>query len=46
MRDGSLCAHFEETIAVTDGAPEILTSMGRLDEAREDAAAVPARGAA
>ncbi len=46
MRDGSLCAHFEETIAVTDGAPEILTSMSRLDEAREDAAAVPARGAA
>ena len=27
MRDGSLCAHFEETIAVTEGAPEILTDM-------------------
>ncbi|MCD6520851.1 MAG: type I methionyl aminopeptidase [Anaerolineae bacterium] len=24
-RDGSLCAHFEHTIAVTDGEPEILT---------------------
>ena len=46
MRDGSLCAHFEETIAVTDGAPEILTSMGRLDEAHQGAAAVPASGAA
>lgn len=23
--DGSLCAHFEHTVAVTDGAPEILT---------------------
>ena len=38
MRDGSLCAHFEETIAVTEGAPEILTDMSRLDE--------PAAGAA
>ncbi|MCC6802478.1 MAG: type I methionyl aminopeptidase [Anaerolineae bacterium] len=24
-RDGSLCAHFEHTIAITDGEPEILT---------------------
>ncbi len=24
-RDGSLCAHYEHTIAITDGAPEILT---------------------
>jgi methionyl aminopeptidase len=23
--DGSLCAHFEHTIAVTDGEPEMLT---------------------
>ena len=46
MRDGSLCAHFEETIAVTEGAPEILTSMGRLHEAREGAAAAAAGGAA
>ena len=30
MRDGSLCAHFEETIAVIDGEPQVLT---RLDEA-------------
>ena len=29
MRDGNLCAHFEETIAVTDGAPRVLT---RIDE--------------
>ncbi|MSQ41437.1 MAG: type I methionyl aminopeptidase [Dehalococcoidia bacterium] len=27
MRDGSLCAHFEETIAVTDGAAEVLTRI-------------------
>jgi methionyl aminopeptidase len=26
-RDGSLCAHFEHTIAVTDGEPEILTLL-------------------
>ena len=25
IRDGSLCAHFEHTIAVTDGEPLILT---------------------
>jgi methionyl aminopeptidase len=24
-RDGSLCAHFEHTIAITDGEPLILT---------------------
>jgi len=24
--DGSLCAHFEHTIAVTENGPEILTS--------------------
>ena len=44
MRDGSLCAHFEETIAVTEGAPEILTSMGRLSEAREGRSRGPGRG--
>ncbi len=32
MRDGSLCAHFEETIAVIEGAPEVLTSLGQLEE--------------
>ena len=26
--DGSLCAHFEHTIAITDGEPEILTTLG------------------
>lgn len=26
-RDGSLCAHFEHTIAVTEGEPEILTRL-------------------
>ncbi|MFN8450435.1 MAG: type I methionyl aminopeptidase [Anaerolineae bacterium] len=26
-RDGSLCAHFEHTIAITDGEPEILTLL-------------------
>ena len=26
MRDGSLCAHFEETIAITDGEAEVLTA--------------------
>ena len=25
MRDGRLCAHFEETIAITDGEPQVLT---------------------
>ncbi len=46
MRDGSLCAHFEETIAVTEGAPEILTSMGSLDHEREGAAAATTGDAA
>ena len=33
-RDGSLAAHFEHTIAVTDGDPEVLTSRtGRAAEA-------------
>jgi methionyl aminopeptidase len=26
-RDGSLCAHFEHTIAITDGDAEILTIL-------------------
>ena len=30
MRDGSLCAHFEETVAITEGAPEVLTSLAQL----------------
>ena len=30
MRDGSLCAHFEETVAITQGAPEVLTSIAQL----------------
>ena len=50
MRDGSLCAHFEETIAVTAGAPEILTDMSRLDQpvagAAEPSGAVRAGGPA
>jgi methionyl aminopeptidase len=25
-KDGSLSAHFEDTIAITDGEPEVLTS--------------------
>ena len=29
-RDGSLCAHFEHTIAITEDGPEVLTRM-RLD---------------
>jgi len=28
MRDGSLSAHFEETIAITDDGPEVLTRIG------------------
>src|SRR5688572_6798907 len=27
IKDGSLCAHFEHTIAITDGEPEILTVL-------------------
>jgi methionyl aminopeptidase len=27
MRDGSLCAHFEETVAITEDGPEVLTRM-------------------
>ena len=30
--DGSLTAHFEHTVAVTDGEPEILTQLPGLDE--------------
>jgi methionyl aminopeptidase len=26
-RDGSLSAHFEHTIAITDGEPEVLTKL-------------------
>jgi methionyl aminopeptidase len=26
-RDGSLSAHFEDTIAITDGEPEVLTRV-------------------
>jgi len=39
MRDGALCAHFEETIAVTDAGPEVLTRI-------EEPAAVSATGGA
>ena len=42
MRDGSLCAHFEETIAVTEGAPEILTALGQLESAAEAPSAMRA----
>ena len=27
MRDGSLCAHFEETVAITEDGPEVLTRL-------------------
>jgi len=27
MRDGKLSAHFEETIAITDEGPEVLTRI-------------------
>jgi methionyl aminopeptidase len=30
--DGSLTAHFEHTVAVTEGEPEILTKIPDLDE--------------
>ena len=33
MRDGSLCAHFEETVAITEGAPEVLTGLAQLEAA-------------
>ena len=33
-RDGSLAAHFEHTIAVTDNGPEILTTIAD-DESRD-----------
>jgi methionyl aminopeptidase len=29
-RDGSLSAHFEHTVLVTDGEPEILTCLERM----------------
>ena len=35
MLDGSLCAHFEETIAITEGAPEVLTSLSQLPSRAE-----------
>lgn len=35
MLDGSLCAHFEETVAITEGAPEVLTSLAQLPSAGE-----------
>ena len=35
MLDGSLCAHFEETVAITDGAPEVLTSIAQLSSRAE-----------
>ena len=42
MRDGSLCAHFEETVAVTAGAPEILTRMDAPAGGAVAAGAAPA----
>ena len=32
MSDGGLCAHFEETVAVTSGEPEVLTALARPGE--------------
>jgi methionyl aminopeptidase len=42
-RDGSLAAHFEHTIAITDGGPEVLT---RKKPASEGTARPPSGGAA
>ena len=33
-RDGSLAAHFEHTIAVTDHGPEILTTVAMMTQRR------------
>ena len=33
--DGSLSAHFEHTIVITDGEPEVLTALGSARSARE-----------
>lgn len=38
MLDGSLCAHFEETVAITEGAPEVLTSLAQLPSRAEASA--------
>ena len=43
--DGSLSAHFEHTIALGDGAPEILTDDGRLAEKVERTLVVKDDGA-
>ena len=43
MRDGSLSAHFEETIVITDGDAEVLTL---IDETRDDEHRQPAAVAA
>ena len=32
-RDGSLSAHFEHTVAVTDAGPEVLTCLGAEPDA-------------
>lgn len=43
--DGSLSAHFEHTIAIADGVPEILTDDGRLAEKVERTLMVKDNGA-
>jgi methionyl aminopeptidase len=35
MRDGSLSAHFEETIAILDEGPEVLTRIRERSGIRE-----------
>ena len=39
MSDGSLCAHFEETVAVTSDGPEVLTALAQLETAADAASA-------
>jgi len=41
-RDGSLAAHFEHTVAVTDSGPRVLSKMSARDTAVETASREPA----
>jgi methionyl aminopeptidase len=41
-RDGSLAAHFEHTVAVTDSGPRVLSQMSARDTAVETASREPA----
>jgi methionyl aminopeptidase len=44
-RDGSLAAHFEHTVAITEGGPDVLTRMGDVHDAAA-AAVRPAENSA